>query len=149
MHEKGLCSAANTSQANPGTTMNNKAGKGKSSIGLFPQGFKRNMKERHNMTPLKAVRAYCLQCCNGQSQEVKLCPSEDCALWAYRLGTGNVSVKTIRARCIDCAGSSPAVKECAYITDCPLYQYREGHNPAMAGQSKGKVPPWAKTTVGK
>lgn len=38
------------------------------------------------MTPLRAIRAKCLDCCCGQAPEVKLCPAEDCPLWAYRLG---------------------------------------------------------------
>lgn len=38
------------------------------------------------MTPLKAVRLKCLDCCCGSAQEVKLCPSQDCPLWAYRSG---------------------------------------------------------------
>ncbi len=35
---------------------------------------------------LKAIRAYCLWGMCGSSQEVKLCPSETCRLWPYRLG---------------------------------------------------------------
>ena len=38
------------------------------------------------MTPMKAIRAKCLDCCCGQAYEVKLCPSEDCPLWPYRFG---------------------------------------------------------------
>lgn len=37
-------------------------------------------------SPLKAIRIKCLDCCCGQSNEVKLCPTEDCALWPYRFG---------------------------------------------------------------
>ena len=40
------------------------------------------------MTPLKAIRAKCLDCCCGQSIEVKLCPIDDCPLYAYRFGRG-------------------------------------------------------------
>ncbi len=36
--------------------------------------------------PLKAIRDKCLDCCNGQKKEVKLCPIEDCPLWEYRTG---------------------------------------------------------------
>ena len=39
------------------------------------------------MTPMKAIRAKCLDCCCGSSEEVKLCPCEKCSLWVYRLGT--------------------------------------------------------------
>jgi len=38
------------------------------------------------MTPMKAIRAKCLDCCCGSSNEVRLCPSEDCPLWPYRFG---------------------------------------------------------------
>lgn len=38
------------------------------------------------MTPLKAIRAKCLDCVCGQANEVKLCPCEDCPLWQYRFG---------------------------------------------------------------
>ena len=37
-------------------------------------------------TPLKAIRAKCLECSNGSSNEVKLCPIKDCALYEYRTG---------------------------------------------------------------
>jgi hypothetical protein len=37
------------------------------------------------MTPMKAIRAKCLDC-NGNAYEVKLCPCTDCALWPFRLG---------------------------------------------------------------
>lgn len=38
------------------------------------------------ITPIKAIRAKCLDCCCGSSNEVKLCSIERCALWPYRTG---------------------------------------------------------------
>lgn len=38
------------------------------------------------MTPLKAIRAKCIDCCCGQIYEVKRCVCEDCALYRYRMG---------------------------------------------------------------
>lgn len=38
------------------------------------------------MSTLKAVRAFCLECCGGSYKEVKLCPAQRCPLYAYRLG---------------------------------------------------------------
>lgn len=38
------------------------------------------------MTPIKAIRAKCLDCCCGQANEVKLCPATDCSLYPFRLG---------------------------------------------------------------
>ena len=36
--------------------------------------------------PLKAIRAKCLDCCCGQANAVKLCPSAQCPLHAFRNG---------------------------------------------------------------
>ena len=38
------------------------------------------------LSPLKAIRARCLDCVCGQYMEVKLCPCSDCPLWPYRMG---------------------------------------------------------------
>ncbi len=38
------------------------------------------------LTPLKAIRAKCLDCSNGQTKEVKMCPIKDCPLYPYRMG---------------------------------------------------------------
>lgn len=38
------------------------------------------------LTPMKAIRLKCLDCCCGQAAEVKLCPSTDCSLYPYRMG---------------------------------------------------------------
>lgn len=43
------------------------------------------MEDKH-LTPIKAIRAKCLDCCCGSSNEVKLCPAQTCALWPYRDG---------------------------------------------------------------
>lgn len=37
--------------------------------------------------PVKAIQAYCLNCVGNQKQEVILCPSKDCNLYPFRLGT--------------------------------------------------------------
>lgn len=38
------------------------------------------------MTPVKAIRAKCLDCCGGSAHEVKLCPCVSCSLYPFRLG---------------------------------------------------------------
>lgn len=38
------------------------------------------------LTPLKSIRANCLDCCNGQPKEVRECQITDCPLWHYRFG---------------------------------------------------------------
>ncbi len=48
--------------------------------------------EGKKRTPLRAIREKCLDCVCGSSQEVSLCPSGDCPLWAFRFGR-NPNVK--------------------------------------------------------
>ena len=38
------------------------------------------------MTPLRAIREKCLDCCCGSALEVKLCPVKDCAIYPFRDG---------------------------------------------------------------
>lgn len=35
----------------------------------------------------KAIREKCMQCSNGSTAEVRLCPVKECPLWRYRMGT--------------------------------------------------------------
>ena len=49
------------------------------------------------MTPMKAIRANCLDCCGGSSKSVKFCPcdgvnSTACPLWMLRFGHGTTWV---------------------------------------------------------
>lgn len=37
-------------------------------------------------TPIKAIRAKCLDCSGGSSREVERCVNKDCALYPYRKG---------------------------------------------------------------
>ena len=38
------------------------------------------------LTPMKAIRLKCLDCCNWQASEVKLCPIDGCPIHAFRMG---------------------------------------------------------------
>ena len=38
------------------------------------------------LTPLKAIRKKCLDCCAGQVDEVRACELENCTLHPYRMG---------------------------------------------------------------
>ena len=38
------------------------------------------------LTPMRAIRAKCLDCMCGQVTEVRLCPITDCSLYPYRMG---------------------------------------------------------------
>lgn len=34
----------------------------------------------------KAIRLKCIDCCGGNTAEVRKCPAEHCPLWRYRMG---------------------------------------------------------------
>ena len=53
--------------------------------------------EEKKSTPLRAIRAKCLDCSCGSVNEVKLCPITDCSLYPYRLGK-NPNIKVSDAR---------------------------------------------------
>lgn len=38
------------------------------------------------VTPMKAIRLKCIDCCAGQILEVNKCHLEKCPLWIYRTG---------------------------------------------------------------
>ena len=38
------------------------------------------------LTPIKSMRAKCLDCTGNQPKEVRLCPCKKCPLWGYRMG---------------------------------------------------------------
>lgn len=37
-------------------------------------------------SPIKAIRAKCLDCCCNNSAEVRMCPAPDCPLHPFRFG---------------------------------------------------------------
>ena len=102
------------------------------------------------LSPLRAVRHTCLDCCCEVAEEVKLCPVETCSLWLYRFGsypkshTGTRSVlRPIKEKCKDCMpepfsrGQTP-MKDCGKKC-CPIWPYRMGKNPSRKG--RGGIPP--------
>jgi hypothetical protein len=38
------------------------------------------------VSPLRALRLKCLDCCNDSAQEVRLCTAVDCPSWPFRMG---------------------------------------------------------------
>ena len=39
-----------------------------------------------HLTPVKAIRAKCLDCCCGHPSEVRFCTAVKCPLYPYRMG---------------------------------------------------------------
>lgn len=50
------------------------------------------MNEEKRITPIKAIRLKCLDCCCNSSDEVAACPCDDCPLYPFRFGK-NPNVK--------------------------------------------------------
>ena len=50
------------------------------------------------VSPLRALRAKCLDCCNGSPQEVRLCTAVDCPNWPFRMGKNPWSAPASDAR---------------------------------------------------
>jgi len=92
---------------------------------------------KNKLTPLRAIRKYCLWCGNGQANEVKLCTCGHCPLYLFRFGKKEIKgslLKAIRELCKGCGEGTPfAIRNCEF-TDCPLYPFRFGKNPAMKGR---------------
>lgn len=40
----------------------------------------------HPESPIKAIRAKCLDCCGGQVAEARKCTATGCPLWPFRMG---------------------------------------------------------------
>jgi len=45
------------------------------------------MNEKKKMTPIRAIRMYCVfECSSGSTAQVRNCPSEKCYFYQYRMG---------------------------------------------------------------
>lgn len=40
----------------------------------------------YKTNPVKAIREFCIDCCGGSRDTVKVCPSVKCALYPFRMG---------------------------------------------------------------
>lgn len=85
-------------------------------------------------SPLKTIRLHCLWCCNGQSNEVRLCGAVNCKSYPLRFGKSVAELRpltVIKDHCAECSGDEQA-KDCM-VTGCALFPFRTGKNPNRAG----------------
>ena len=95
-----------------------------------------------DLTPLKAIRQKCLECCCWHQAEVQHCPVATCPHHPFRMGHGAGKsaagvrpIEAIHAKCLDCSSDNPfEVRDCR-IKHCAIYEYRLGKNPAHQGNS--------------
>ena len=102
------------------------------------------MNDSHDkLTPLQALRAYCIQClclprwnreaiddCQGDQAACGPCP-----FFLYRMGR-RIPVKVFRRFCLDCTGGDRVYIQDCPAGNCPCYPYRFGKNPALIGKRK-------------
>jgi len=55
------------------------------------------------LSPLKAIRPKCLDCCDGSVRQVALCPMRSCRVWPYRhaYSAANMQPTTVNRRAIE------------------------------------------------
>ncbi len=87
------------------------------------------------LTPLRAIRKYCLWCCGDSAPEVKLCSWKVCQFYNHRLGKGGGRLlRLIKVECYNCSGFKYLEqKNCCYDGiqehECFLHPYRLGKRP--------------------
>jgi len=61
---------------------------GGAQVGKLPASIElRDLRELgHPASPIRAIRAKCLDCSGGNDAEVRKCVAVGCALWAFRMG---------------------------------------------------------------
>jgi len=98
-------------------------------------------------SPLKAIRAYCLDCVGGVAAEVRKCTGQlvsnenwTCPLHPFRFGKGRKSgikstlspIKAIAKNCLWCCGGSATERQLCCSQICCLKPFREGKNPFVS-----------------
>jgi len=69
------------------------------------------------LTPIKAIRAKCLDCCCGSAKAVKFCTcdgkrSTACPLWPYRLGMRPATAARKAKKEVNNPPSNVALEDC-------------------------------------
>ena len=100
-----------------------------------------NTSRKKGLSPIQAIRAFCMQCEGGSSAHVQSCRYPPCPFYAYRIGKVKKAKPTdtltaIKRYCFEqCqAGSSQhEVVICqgdkATLGSCPVFSFRLGKNP--------------------
>ena len=112
-----------------------------------------NRKDLNISTPLKAIRAMCLEYVGYHVQEVTACTGTDYTLYPFRMGKisrgAGSRLKAKRRHCKVCMGGTPGVPEPSVsklIAECPsapgepecqIFECRFGKNPKLKGVVRG------------
>jgi len=90
------------------------------------------------MSPLQAIRGFCLWCAYGATRHVNLCPAaETCPLFEHRFGRRHglpKPLEAIQARCSTCVQNPFACK----TTTCSLHSFRMGVDPVAQMRQRAR-----------
>lgn len=81
----------------------------------------------HKLSPLRAIRAKCIDCSGNELNGVRNCQAEDCPLFSLKMGRGSrKTLKAIRSYCLWCCiGQGDEVRQCPTVK-CALWKFRFG-----------------------
>ena len=91
-------------------------------------------------TPIKAIRARCIDCGGGSPKEVRECTHSECPLYQYRFGKRPqektlTPMKAIRAHCVACCNGNTREANLCPAQSCPLQAFKSGHRPKTDNSS--------------
>lgn len=98
------------------------------------------------LTPMRSIRARCLDCVGGHRSVIHECGIPDCPLHIYRAGRrvpehgGLTPMKAVRAKCLRCClGQRGEVRLCP-ASSCPLHPFRLGKRPVDSECESVRLP---------
>ena len=109
------------------------------------------MSRHTKRSPLKAIRAFCVECQGDSFQAVSECKDTACPFYAYRSGDAlpagqHKPMSAIKAYCFgNClpGASREAIADCqgnkAYAGPCPVFPFRLGKNPNISEETREKA----------
>jgi len=89
-------------------------------------------------TPMRSMRAFCLDCTGGSKADVRECSFTACPLYPYRMGrrpkkgTAKRPLITIRKQCVECMGGQVSLIRDCPAAECSLHHYRMGRKEPQA-----------------
>jgi len=63
------------------------------------------------LTPMRAIRKKCLDCCADSQMEVRLCDIKDCPLHPYRMGKRPETIAKMRGSSVVFKQNNPNIRE--------------------------------------
>lgn len=97
------------------------------------------------LTPMKSIRARCLDCSGYSVKEVRECTHGECPLHPYRSGhrpsegAALTPMRAIRKHCLGCCNDSATEVRLCTAENCALFSYRSGHRPKTNNYTEAEI----------